>query len=182
MKIGRLLIVALALALLAALFGFGLLRGSPDRNIASVLVGKPAPVFDLPLYERYQPEYGASFALADHVGTPMVVNFWASWCLPCYEEAPELQSFWSEYQDKGVLVVGVQTQDKDKRREGRDFIGRFGLTFPNVFDNDSQVSVNWGLYGVPETFFIDAEGNVVGKHVGPVTVEALKTNVEALLR
>lgn len=182
MKYGRLLVVVVVLALLAALFGFGLLRGSPDRDVASVLVGKAAPAFDLPLYERYQPEYGPRFALADHVGRPMVVNFWASWCLPCYEEAPVLQKFWSEHQDEGVLVVGVQTQDRDKRSEGRDFIGRFGLTFPNAYDNDSTVSVDWALYGVPETFFLDAAGNVVAKHVGPVTAEVLARNVEALLR
>lgn len=182
MKLGRLLVVVGVVALVAALFVFGLLRGSPDRDIASVLVGKPAPSFSLPLYERYQPDYGPNFALADHLGQPLIVNFWASWCLPCYEEAPVLQSFWNEYKDKGLLVVGIQTQDRDKRDEGREFLGRFGLTFPNVLDNDSQVSVDWGLYGVPETFFLDAHGNVVGKHIGPVTAEVLAHNAKALLK
>jgi len=181
-KLRRLLLVVASLALLGALFAFGLLRGSPDRDIASVLIDRPAPSFSLPLYDRYQPDYGASFDLGDHLGKPMVINFWASWCLPCYEEAPVLQQAWLTYQPRGVQFLGIQTQDKDKRDEGRSFIGRFGLTFPNAFDNDSVVSVDWGLYGVPETFFVDAQGNIRAKHVGPVTAEVLATQVEALLR
>lgn len=181
MKPLRLLMVVAALAVLAALFAFGLLRGSPDRDIKSILIGKPAPAFALPLYDRYAPDFGTEFDLSAHVGQPVVVNFWASWCLPCYEEAPVLQQFWSQYRDKGVLVVGVQTQDKDRRSEGRDFIGRFGLTFPNVYDNDSNVSVDWGLYGVPETFFLDSDGKIVSKHVGPVTAEVLAQNMLGLL-
>lgn len=179
MKIGRLLLVVAGLAALAALFSFGLLRGSPDRDIKSVLIGREAPSFTLPLYDRYQPEYGSTFAFSDHVGKPMVVNFWASWCLPCYEEAPVLQEFWSRHQDE-VLVVGIQTQDRDRRNEGREFLGRFGLTFPNTYDDDSKVSIDWALYGVPETFFVDAAGNIAAKHIGPVTMDVLTTNLAVL--
>lgn len=182
MKLGRLLLVVGVLAVLAALFGFGLLRGSPDRDIKSVLVGKRAPAFDLPLYDRYQPEYGTSFALADHVGQPLVVNFWASWCLPCYDEAPVLQEFWEAYQQRGVQFIGIQTQDRDRRDEGRSFLSQFSLSFPNGIDNDSAISVDWALYGVPETYFIDRNGVIAFRHIGPVTADVMTEHLEALLR
>ncbi len=183
MRLGRIAIIAVVVAAIGALFAFGLLRGNPDdRNITSNLIGKPAPAFALPLYERYWTDYGETFALDDHLGKPLVINFWASWCLPCYDEAPVLQQAWQAYGPQGVQFVGVQTQDRDKRDEGRAFIARFNLGFPNVLDNDSLVGVDWALYGVPETFFVDASGKVVAKHIGPVTPEVIEQQVGALLR
>jgi len=178
----RLLITIAVVVALGALFAFGLLRGQPDRDIPSALLGRQAPTFELPLYARYQPEYGETFDLADHAGTPLLINFWASWCLPCYDEAPVLQTYWEEYRDTGVLFVGVQTQDRQAQAEGRAFIEQFDLTFPNGTDEDSSVSVNWGLYGVPETYFVDREGEVVHRHVGPVTPEVLDRQLAAILR
>ncbi|HLU82658.1 MAG TPA: TlpA disulfide reductase family protein, partial [Trueperaceae bacterium] len=99
----RVLLIVGVVGLLGGLFAYGLLRGEPDRDIPSAIVGKKAPDFVLPLYERYQPEYGDTFVFAEHAGKPMVVNFWASWCLPCYQEAPVLQEFWERYEEAGVL-------------------------------------------------------------------------------
>lgn len=181
MKARRLLIVALALALLGALFAFGLLRGSPDRNVTSNLLGKPAPDFTLPLYERYQPEYGAALQRSAFDGKPLVINFWASWCLPCFDEAPVLQAAWQAYEGMGVQFIGIQTQDPGRRDEGRAFISQFGLTFPNVVDDDSSVSVDFGLFGVPETFFVDASGRVAYRHVGPVTPQVMEAQLQTLL-
>lgn len=182
----RLLAVAGVVAALVALFVFGLLRGQPDRDVASNLVGKPVAAFTLPLYERYWPAYGDSLELADYLGKrPMVINFWASWCDPCYAEAPELQRAFERYGDPdpsgdGVLFIGVQTQDKDNRDGGRQFIDRFDLGFPNVLDNSSAVSVDYGVFGVPETFFVRADGTLAAKHVGPVTAEVLETQLAAI--
>lgn len=167
---------------LGALFAFGLLRGQPDRDIPSAMIGKAAPTFELPLYARYQPEFGAALASAAEAGTPMLVNFWASWCLPCYDEAPVLQAAWEEYQDSGVLFVGIQTQDRNQHDAGREFIDQFGLTFPNGMDDDSVISVNWGLYGVPETFFVAADGTVAYRHTGPVTAQVLDEQLAAILQ
>ncbi len=177
----RLLLVVVVVAMLTALFLFGLFRHSDDRDVPSSLIDKPAPAFSLPLYDRYQGAFGDTFRLADHVGTPMVINFWASWCAPCYAEAPVLQSGYERHRDEGVLFVGVQTQDRDKFDDGRQFLDRFGLSFPNGMDNDSRIGVDYALFGVPETYFVNAEGTVAYKQVGPVTAEVLDQHIEAML-
>ena len=177
----RVLAVVAVVAALVGLFLFGLLRGSPDRAIESNILGESVPNFELPLYERYQTSYGPTFSLDAFDGTPRVVNFWASWCGPCYQEAPELEAVYRAYQDD-VLFVGVQTQDKGKLSEGRDFINQFDLSFPNVIDDNSAVSIDYGVFGVPETFFVNADGTLAYKHVGPVTTEVLETQIEALLQ
>lgn len=182
MKRQGLLLTVLAVALLGGLFAYGLLRGEPDRDIPTALKGKPAPAFELPVHEHYVSQFGETLSLEELEGRPLVVNFWASWCAPCYDEAPVLQAYWERYEDTGVVFVGVQTQDRGKRAEGRVFIDLFGLSFPNVVDDDSAVSVDWGLFGVPETFFVSRDGVVLDKHVGPVTPQVLDAQLAALLR
>jgi cytochrome c biogenesis protein CcmG, thiol:disulfide interchange protein DsbE len=177
----RALVSVAAVAALAGLFMFGLLRGHPDRDIPSNLLGRQAPTFELPVYERYVGDFGPVLSLEEHRGRPMIINFWASWCGPCYEEAPHLERIWRRFGDE-VLVVGIQTQDRDARSQGRAFIEQFGLSFPNLYDNDSRVSIAYGLFGVPETFFVARDGTVVYKHAGPVTEELMTRQIEAMLR
>lgn len=178
----RLVVVVAVVALLGGLFLYGLFRGPPNRDVPSNLIGKPAPQFTLPLYEAFQKSYGDTFSLDAHKGTPMVINFWASWCDPCWQEAPLLEQTYQQYKDRGVLFLGVQTQDRDKYDAGRQFIQRFGYTFPVGMDNDSSVGVEYALFGVPETFFVDRRGVVVYKQVGPVTPEVLTRELAAILR
>ncbi len=178
----RLLLVVAIVAALAALFFFGLFRGRPDRDVPSNLLNKPAPQFSLPLYERYQGAYGDRLALADHIGTPMVINFWASWCTPCFEEAPLLETAYRRWGDQGVLFIGIQTQDRDQYDAGRQFLSRFDLSFPNGMDNDSRIGVEYALFGVPETFFVDRQGAIVYKQVGPVTQAVLEREMGRLLQ
>ena len=91
----------------------------------------------------------------------------ASWCVPaCYEEAPVLESGWRRLREQGVVVLGVAIQDKEPA--SREFIQRFGLTFPNAPDPAGRTSIDYGVYGVPETFVVDGEGTIVYKHVGPI--------------
>jgi len=149
------------------------LRWDP-RAIPSPLIGRPAPEFALPLFD------GGTLRTGDLRGKVIVVNFWASWCVPaCTDEAPHLQRTWERYRDRGVVVVGVNIQD----REGpaRAFIRRFGQTFPNGMDHSGAISIDYGVYGVPETFVIDRRGRIVYKHAGAVTEELLASSIEPLL-
>jgi cytochrome c biogenesis protein CcmG/thiol:disulfide interchange protein DsbE len=156
------------LALLA--YGF---RLSP-RDIPSPLVGRPAAAFTLTSFD------GATVTLDALRGKVVVLNFWASWCYPaCYEEAPVLERAWRGYRDRGVVVLGVDIQDKDEA--GRKFIRDFSLTFPNAPDPAGKVSIDYGVYGVPETFFIDRQGRIRRKHVGAVTEQVFRDTAEALL-
>lgn len=168
---------------LVGLFLFGLLRGSPDRDIASNYLDKPVPDFALPVYEQYRGDYGDTFTLSETLGAeskPVIINFWSPSCPPCYQEAPELQRAWQAYRDD-VLIVGVNTRDRDKAG-GRDFIEQFNLTFPNVMDADNTLMIEYGLFGLPETFFVRADGTLAYKHVGPVTMALLEEQVEALIQ
>jgi cytochrome c biogenesis protein CcmG/thiol:disulfide interchange protein DsbE len=157
------------LALLA--YGF---RVDP-REIPSPLVGRPAAAFALTSFD------GAAVDLAALRGKVVVLNFWASWCRPaCYEEAPTLERGWRAYRDRGVVVLGVDIQDHDDA--ARTFIRDFSLSFANAPDRGGKVSVDYGVYGVPETFFIDRDGHIRAKHVGVVTDEIFRATVEPLLR
>jgi cytochrome c biogenesis protein CcmG/thiol:disulfide interchange protein DsbE len=162
---------------LAALPVVGLLAygfRSDPRAIPSPLVGRPAPAFALTAYD------GTPLSLAGLQGQVVVLNFWASWCVPaCYEEAPVLEAGWRAYRERGVVVVGVDIQDTEEA--GRKFIQQFGLTFPNAPDPKGRVSIDYGVYGVPETFVIDRRGIIRKKHVGAVTAEAFREAVEPLV-
>ncbi len=156
------------LALLA--YGF---RVNP-REVPSPLVGRPAPAFALQSFD------GAPVALEGQRGRVVVLNFWASWCYPaCYEEAPVLERQGRAFRERGVVVIGVDIQDT--LEAGQKFIRDLGLNFANLRDTTGTVSVDYGVYGVPETFFIDRPGRIRAKHVGAVTDEVFRTTVERLL-
>src|SRR5207247_9172759 len=107
-------------------------------------------------------------------------HFWASWCYPaCYEEAPALERGWAQYREKGVVVLGINIQDKDE--PARRFLAQFKHSFPNAPDPAGKVSVDYGVYGVPETFFIDRRGRVRFKQVGALTDAVARERLDALL-
>jgi len=162
---------------LGGLFWWGMQRDPGE--LKSVLVGKPAPDFELPLLPPYRAEWGERFRLSEHRGKPVVLNFWASWCYPaCYEEAPVLELGWRKYQDR-VLFFGVNTQDKEAA--ALDFVRRFNLTFPQGYDPHGKVGIDYGMYGVPETFFIDAEGVVRHRHAGAIDARELEKRIQEVL-
>jgi cytochrome c biogenesis protein CcmG/thiol:disulfide interchange protein DsbE len=114
-------------------------------------------------------------------GKVVVVNFWASWCFPaCYEEAPVLEAAWRLYKNKDVVIVGVNVQDTEKA--AKEFMDRFQFTFPNGPDPGGKISIDYGVYGIPETFVLDKEGRIAHKHVGAVTADILSAQIEGLLR
>jgi cytochrome c biogenesis protein CcmG/thiol:disulfide interchange protein DsbE len=122
-------------------------------------------------------------SLSSLAGKAVVLNFWASWCTPCREEAPFLEQVWRENRDSGLVVVGYDA--KDFRRDARRFALRFGLTFPLVFDGPGDSLDDWGVTGFPETFVLDRRGRVVKAFVGDVTSDedkrALRDAIEQAL-
>ncbi len=180
--LNRLLVVIVVIAGLAALFVFGILRDPTRRDdIPSAFIDKPAPDFTMPLFERYQAEYGSDFGIADARGQPMVINFWASWCAPCRDEMPVLQETWQEYESE-VLFVGVDTQESDRSYAPSEaLLNEFGLTYPSGKDERNRINIDYGLFGVPETFFVRADGTVSYRHSGPVTREIMDEQIRALL-
>jgi DsbE subfamily thiol:disulfide oxidoreductase len=122
----------------------------------------PAPGFELERLDR-----DGRLELSSLEGNAVVVNFWASWCTPCKEEAPYLEQIWREHRDRGLVVVGYDA--KDFRRDARRFAERFGLTFPLVFDGPGDSLEDWGVTGFPETFVLDRSGRIVRAFVGDVT-------------
>ncbi len=167
----RWLIPLSALPILGLLaYGF---RVNP-REIPSPLIGQPAGVFALETFR------GERLSLHSLRGSVVVVNFWASWCYPaCYEEAPVLERNWRAYRDRGVVVIGVDIQDTGEAAQ--KFIQDFGLTFPTGPDPGGRVSIDYGVFGVPETFFLDRQGRIRVKHLGAITDEVFRGHVDGLL-
>ena len=160
----------LVVALLLALLGWQVFQKDKEPDL-----GRAAPQFTLP-----QLGSDTELALASFRGKAVVLNFWASWCGPCKDEAPLLESAWSRYKDKGVVVLGVDAQDFDV--DAQRFVDRAGITYPIVRDKHGSTLGHYGVTGFPETWFINAEGRLVGEHVaGPLTEEALERNIRIAL-
>jgi cytochrome c biogenesis protein CcmG/thiol:disulfide interchange protein DsbE len=123
---------------------------------------------------------GGTFTLSEQRGKVVVINVWSSWCIPaCYNEAPALEAAWQRYRSRDVMFLGVNYQDRDAA--AREFLARFRHTFPNGPDVGSKVSIEYGLRGVPETFFIARDGRIAYKHVGEISLPILVQQIEQLL-
>jgi cytochrome c biogenesis protein CcmG, thiol:disulfide interchange protein DsbE len=116
-------------------------------------------------------------SLSELRGTPLVLNFWASWCDPCRAEAKVLEKAWKQQAGDDVLFLGLDAQDA--REDARDFISQFGLTFPHVRDPGNDTQRAWGVTGLPETYFIAADGSVVGHVIGTVDDGQLRDGIAA---
>lgn len=166
--------VTLAVIGFLALLGMGLLNMSPATGMSGVTrVRKPAPDFTLPTFD------GGQLSLARYRGQPVVINFWASWCPPCREEAPILERVWRRYTDQGILFIGIDIQDKEE--DARAYLKEFDITYPNVMDEDGTVTVDYGVIGIPVTFFIGKTGLVERRWVGAIREDQLSAWVEELI-
>ena len=163
------------LALFAVLLGFltvGL--NLNPREVPSPLIGKPAPAFELSRLD----DPALKLTHADLQGQVWILNVWASWCVACREEHPLLVDF---ARRTTVPLYGLNY--KDKRSDGLAWLARFGNPYKaSLFDADGRVGIDFGVYGVPETFVIDKQGVVRFKQIGPVTPEVLRDRIEPLLK
>jgi len=139
---------------------------------ASVLIGKPMPQLTLE-----QLEGGPPVALSSLAGKVSVINFWASWCFPCQAETPLLLAAARQY--AGVQFVGVVFQNRPE--DAISFLDRFGRGYLHLTDPDSRAAIGFGVFGVPETFFVDADGIIVAKITGPLNPESLTSTLDAVL-
>jgi cytochrome c biogenesis protein CcmG/thiol:disulfide interchange protein DsbE len=172
-------LVALPLVGFIALAGIFLLRlhGDDPSKIPSALIGRPAPQTALPALEGLVNNGAQVPGLdpADFKGKVSVVNVWASWCVPCHEEAPLLTEL---ARDKRLQLVGIDY--KDAPDNARRFLGRYGNPFGIVgVDGNGRASIEWGVYGVPETFVVGRDGTILYKLVGPVTPDNIETVLKA---
>ena len=187
-------LVATAAAALIGLLAYGVLTQAPDTTIDdSLAAGQtiPAPTFDLEILQPGDPTGRLAAALTAPMrdgrlalhelrGTPVVLNFWASWCVPCRDEAPLLQHAWRRLaRPRGVLLLGLDMQDV--REDARAFMREFAISYPNIRDPTNTIARRYGATGIPETFFISAAGNVVGHVIGVVTREQLADGMQAAI-
>jgi cytochrome c biogenesis protein CcmG, thiol:disulfide interchange protein DsbE len=169
------LLPLIAFSALAALFLYRLGTGDPSV-LPSALIGHPAPVTDLPplpgVERNGKPIPGVSNATFQ--GAVTLVNVWASWCVPCRDEVPFLEQL---SKDKRIQLVGINY--KDAPEDARRFLNRFGNPFvANGRDASGRTSIDWGVYGVPETYVIGRDGRIAYKLVGPVTADNLVRTLE----
>jgi len=177
----RALVWPLAIFLmLAGIFAFALRSGDPSK-LPSALIGKPVPAIALGALDgltdggRPVPGFGAADLAQGEVS---VVNFWASWCAPCIQEHPLLVAL---KQRAGVRLYGVNY--KDQAVAARRFLGRYGNPFTAVgIDGDGRAAIEWGVYGMPETFVIDGKGRIAFKHVGPISAATLESKIMPAIR
>jgi cytochrome c biogenesis protein CcmG/thiol:disulfide interchange protein DsbE len=144
------------------------------REVPSPLIGKPAPAFSLPVVADAE----QSLSPADFLGQVVLVNVWASWCVSCRQEHPVLLNL---AQQNVVPVYGLNY--KDQRDAAQGWLRQYGNPYiASAFDADGRAGIDWGVYGVPETFVIDKQGLIRHKHTGPVTPEALEKDILPLVR
>jgi cytochrome c biogenesis protein CcmG, thiol:disulfide interchange protein DsbE len=153
-------------ALLAVLY-FGL--GKDPQHIDSPLIGRPAPDFALKAVGS-----GETIGLSKYRGKPVVLNFWATWCRPCWDEHPTLTATARGAGDQ-VQFVGIVFQDEESKI--LDFLRARGWAYPTLVDEKGKTAIAYGIGGVPETFFLDKNGNIVAKYEGPMTPEIIQENL-----
>jgi cytochrome c biogenesis protein CcmG/thiol:disulfide interchange protein DsbE len=170
----------LVFAALAGLFWYALQGGDPSR-LPSAMIGKPVPEFTLPAIAELKADSGdvPGFASSDlGKGEPTIVNVFASWCAECQVEHPLLMALAKE---PGIRLFGIDYKDDDS--SARRFLGRYGNPYGKVgSDSSGRVAIDFGVYGVPETYVISGDGKIAYRHVGPLTEEAIKQKLLPLLR
>jgi cytochrome c biogenesis protein CcmG/thiol:disulfide interchange protein DsbE len=160
---------------LVLLLGWSLLNKEPITGLSGItMVNRPAPDFTITTFE------GTKMSLVDLKGKPVVINFWASWCPPCRVEAPLLEQTWRVYKNRGVVFIGVDIQDK--LEDALAYIREFDVTYPNGPDPTGEISINYGVSGLPVTFFVSRTGEIVRRWVGAIERSVLISSIEEIMK
>lgn len=155
---------------LLVIFALGL-KHDP-REIQSPLIGKKAPDFTVRLFD------GGTFNLAKHKGKPVIVNFWASWCVACVEEEEVLEAAYQNNKNTDVVFIGVDIQDK--KEDALEYMKQHQKSYLVARDESGEVSLDYGIYGVPETFFVNRRGDIIYKHAAPLTEDVIDHYVDII--
>ena len=168
----------LVVVLLVVLLGWKVTQQAEGRGLSDALERGERPAAPMLVLDSLEGE--EEIRLADYRGKALVLNFWASWCEPCKDEAPLLEETWQRYRGEGLVVIGIDAQDF--RTDAQRFVDRYGLTYPIAFDGRGSSLGRFGNTGFPETWFVGRDGRLVGDHiVGPFDREQLEANVRAAL-
>ncbi|MEO8510322.1 MAG: TlpA disulfide reductase family protein [Chloroflexota bacterium] len=173
---GRLPLAYLVVAAVLPLILLGVLSLallSRAGEAAPATIGSTAPTFALADLD------GNPVSLADLRGRPVIVNFWASWCAPCVEEIPELQAAVAEHRGEGLAIIGIVYSDRSEA--AREFMARMGGGWPSVMDPGGEVARDYGIYGPPESFFVDREGIIRGRQIGQLSPADLDRQLATIL-
>ena len=170
-------IAILIVAILITLFTVFLATGLSNRTSATGRSGEQ-------LIDKKSPDFlavgidGDPVSLSNYLGSPIVLNFWASWCPPCRDETPHFEKIWRLYRQKDVVVLGINVQDT--LADADEYIREFDVTFTNAIDKNGKIMVDYGVTGLPVTFFIDRDGIIIGRWVGSIGESSLQLRAEAL--
>ncbi len=172
--LGRVLVVAFGVS---ALLLVATLAVALERGIGNDALGRANSALVRAADFSLETVSGRNFVLAEHREQPVFVYFWASWCAPCESEAPLIESLWPEYRDRGFIFVGVNIWDSEP--QARAFVERHGLTFPIAL-NDQKAYLDYGVYGVPEAFFLAKGLLIEARFIGELTEAELREHLERI--
>ena len=170
--------IAIAAMIIAGFLGlllWGMLNREPINGLSGVtMIDRPAPGFKLTTFD------GATISLADLRGKPVVINFWASWCPPCRVEAPLIERAWRAHKNRGLVFLGVNIQDRQE--DALNYMREFNITYPNGPDPNGEIAIDYGVSGLPVTFFVSREGQVLRRWVGAVENNVLLGAIKEIMQ
>lgn len=177
-KIFQKLATAIVVIVSVGFLGFlvwGMLNKQPLTGLSGItMVNRPAPDFTLTTFK------GTTISLEGLKGKPIVINFWASWCPPCRLEAPLLERTWRAYKNRDVVFIGVDVQDREE--DALNFIREFDITYPNGPDPTGEISIDYGVSGLPVTFFVSRKGEIIRRWVGAIERSVLISSIKEIMK